>query len=83
MKDSKKTAISILEGVLKKKAQTSDGAEKDCMPANADQAKRLLAALKSEDSESLMNTLRSFVKSVMDESTDEKPEVEQAEMDSE
>lgn len=80
MKDSKKTAISILEGALKKKAQTSDGADKDCMPANKDQISRLLEAISSKDSEAFLNNLRSFVKDVMNESTDEKPAVEQAEM---
>lgn len=75
MKDPKKTAAIILDAALKKKPQTSDGAVKDVKPANSDQASRVLEAIKSNDGEALMNSLRSFFKSCMNESTDEKPEV--------
>jgi hypothetical protein len=76
MKDPKKLATMIMESsALKKKPETSDGAEKDVKPANNDQAAKLIAALQSNDSESVMNSLRSFIKDVMNESTDENPEV--------
>jgi 5,10-methenyltetrahydromethanopterin hydrogenase len=76
MKDPKKTATLIIEAMKTKKApQTSDGAVKDALPANSDQASRLLEAIKSSNPEAFMNSLRSFVKDVMNESTDEKPEV--------
>jgi hypothetical protein len=65
----------ILESALKKKPQTSDGALKDVSSANQDQVSRLLKAIASNDSEAFMNGLRSFVKDVVNESTDEKPEV--------
>jgi hypothetical protein len=76
MKDPKKLATMIVEGAkLSKKPETSDGAEKDATPANNDQASRLLSALQSNDAESVMNNLRSFIRDVMNESHDEKPSV--------
>lgn len=76
MKDPKKLATMIIEGAeLEKKPQTSDGAEKDATPANTDQASKLLAAVQSNDANALMNSVRSLIKSMMSESTDEKPEV--------
>ncbi len=80
MKDPKKTAMLILDSAMKKKSQTSDGAYKDASLANDDQASKLLAALSGKDKEALVSVLRSFVQDVMNESTDEKPEVEEVEV---
>jgi hypothetical protein len=78
MKDPKKLATLIVEGAspdLKKKPETADGAEKDVTPANEDRASKLLAAVQANDAGAFMNSLRSFIKDVLNESTDEKPEV--------
>jgi hypothetical protein len=74
MKDPKKMAAMVIDHLGKKKATTSDGAEKDHKPEQSDLGSQLLKAIQSNDVESFVNNLRSFVSSHKSELTDEKPE---------
>ena len=76
LSDPKKLASIIFEdpdGRFKRKPETPDGAVKDHTHEESEQGRRLIEALSSKDPETVVNSLRSFVKSVLDESTDESP----------
>lgn len=71
--DRKKLATVIVDSYNKSKtkARTESGAEKDNTTALDNEGRRLLEALQSQDGDTLVTTLKSFVKSVLDESTDD------------